>query len=120
MPYYQCPKCGGRDTYEGTELVSGSVGGGAIIGPENDLGYSPVVGVRGKSATSEQTVTKCKSCDIILGRKDYFYSPDEWNEYEKDRVVYEGNPITSNEKKFYIGTFLFIAVLIALIVFANL
>ncbi len=77
MPYYQCPKCSGRDTYEGTELVSGSKGGGAIIGPENDLGFSPVVGVGGRTATNEQTVVKCKVCDINLGQKDIRYSKQE-------------------------------------------
>ena len=77
MPYYQCPKCGGRDTYQGTELVSGSKGGGAIIGPENDLGFSPVVGVGGRTTTSEQTVVKCKTCDINLGQKDIRYSKEE-------------------------------------------
>ena len=64
MPYYQCPKCGGKDTYQGTELVSKSSGGGAIIGPENDLGFSPVVGVGGRTTTNEQTVVKCKTCHI--------------------------------------------------------
>ena len=77
MPYYQCPKCSGRDTYEGTELVSGSTGGGAIIGPENDLGFSPVVGVGGRTTTNEQTVVKCKVCDINLGQKDIRYAKQE-------------------------------------------
>jgi len=77
MPYYQCPKCSGRDTYEGTELVSGSSGGGVIIGPENDLGFSPVVGVGSRTTTNEQTVVKCKVCDINLGQKDIHYSQEE-------------------------------------------
>jgi len=77
MSYYQCPKCGGRDTYQGTEFVSGSKGGGAIIGPENDLGFSPVVGVGGKTTVDEQTVVKCKTCDINLGQKDIRYSKEE-------------------------------------------
>ena len=77
MPYYQCPKCGGRDTYQGTELVSGNKGGGAIIAPENDMGFSPVVGVSGGSRTQEQTVVKCKTCDINLGQKDIRYSKEE-------------------------------------------
>ena len=77
MAYYQCPKCGGRDTYQGTEFVSGSKGGGAIIGPENDLGFSPVVGVGGKTTVDEQTVVKCKTCDINLGQKDIRYSKEE-------------------------------------------
>ena len=77
MPYYQCPKCSGRDTYEGTELVSGSKGGGAIIGPENDLGFSPVVGTGGSKTIDQVTVVKCKKCDIILGDKDIRYSQEE-------------------------------------------
>ena len=84
MPYYQCPKCSGRDTYEGTELVSGSSGGGAIIGPENDLGFSPVVGVGGKSTVNEQTVVKCKTCDIILGQKDRFLTNQEIEKIRTD------------------------------------
>ena len=77
MPYYQCPKCSGRDTYEGTELVSGSSGGGAIIGPENDLGFSPVMKTGGKKTIDQVTVVKCKKCDIILGDKDVHYSQEE-------------------------------------------
>jgi|TARA_B100001971_G_scaffold197997_1_gene207234 hypothetical protein len=90
MPYYQCPKCGGRDTYQGTELVSGSKGGGAIIGPENDLGFSPVVGVGGRTTTSEQTVVKCKTCDIILGEKDKQYSEVEMTELLENKALVNG------------------------------
>jgi hypothetical protein len=87
MPYYQCPKCGGRDTYQGTELVSGNKGGGAIIGPENDMGFSPVVGVGGRTTTSEQTVVKCKTCDIILGQKDRHLTADEMAHSTKEYEV---------------------------------
>jgi ankyrin repeat protein len=87
MPYYQCPKCGGGDIYQGTELVSGSKGGGAIIGPENDMGFSPVVGVGGRTTTSEQTVVKCKSCDIILGQKDYYLTRAEGRVIERKRKI---------------------------------
>ncbi|MBT5715393.1 MAG: hypothetical protein HOI70_00610, partial [Opitutae bacterium] len=93
MPYYQCPKCSGRDTYEGTELVSGSSGGGAIIGPENDLGFSPVVGVGGRTTTNEQTVVKCKVCDINLGQKDIHYSQEEIerSKNEKEKSIKQQN-----------------------------
>jgi hypothetical protein len=77
MPFYQCPKCGGRNTYQGTELVSGSKGGGAIIGPENDLGFSPVMNTGGKKTIDQVTVVKCKSCDIILGDKDLHLTAEE-------------------------------------------
>ena len=77
MPYYQCPKCGGRDTYEGTELVSGSKGGSTFVGPENDLGFSPVMKTGGKKTIDQVTVVKCKKCDIILGDKDLKYTQEE-------------------------------------------
>ena len=86
MSYYQCPKCGGGDIYHGTELVSSSTGGGAIIGPENDLGFSPVVGVGGKTTVDEQTVVKCKTCDINLGQKDIRYSKEELEQIEKEET----------------------------------
>ena len=90
MPYYQCPKCSGRDTYEGTELVSGSTGGGAIIGPENDLGFSPVVGTGGSKTIDQVTVVKCKKCDIILGDKDIQYSADEIAQLKANEALVGG------------------------------
>ena len=80
MPYYQCPKCSGRDTYEGTELVSGSKGGSTFVGPENDLGFSPVMKTGGKKTIDQVTVVKCKKCDIILGDKDVRYTEAEQKE----------------------------------------
>ena len=77
MSYYQCPKCSGRDTYEGTELVSGSKRGSTFVGPENDLGFSPVVSTGGSKTVNQVTVVKCKKCDIILGDKDIYYSQEE-------------------------------------------
>ena len=84
MPYYKCQKCGGRATYKGTELVSGSKVGGAIIGPENDLGFSPVVGVGGGTSVSEETVVKCKKCDCLLGEKDLWLTETEVRSRELD------------------------------------
>jgi hypothetical protein len=101
MSYYQCPKCGGRDTYQGTELVSGSKGGGAIIGPENDMGFSPVVGVGGRTTTSEQTVVKCKTCDINLGEKDRHLTPDETEDHA--RWSREYHAAKSRRKKYLWG-----------------
>ena len=80
MPYYQCPKCSGRDTYEGTELVSGSTGGGAIIGPENALGMLPMIKTGGRKTIDQVTIVKCKACDIILGDKDVRYTESEQKE----------------------------------------
>ena len=67
--------------------MSGSKGGGAIIGPENALGMSPVVGVGGRTTTNEQTVVKCKVCDINLGQKDIRYSQEEIDRAEAQEEV---------------------------------
>ena len=109
MPYYQCPKCSGRDTYEGTELVSGSTGGGAIIGPENALGVSPVIKTGGRKTIDQVTVVKCKPCDIILGDKDVHYSQEEI-----DRSIAEEEERQENLYAFLIvaGFVLFIIIVI--------
>ena len=99
MPYYQCPKCSGRDTYEGTELVSGSSEGGAIIGPENDLGFSPVMKTGGKKTIDQVTVVKCKKCDIILGDKDLKYTEEEIDR-AKAKETEEEERITKRDKLF--------------------
>ena len=103
MPYYQCPKCSGRDTYEGTELVSGSSGGGAVIGPENALGMSPVIKTGGKKTIDQVTVVKCKKCDIILGDKDVHYSQEEIDrakaEEEERRIIEEAEDLKNSSQR---------------------
>ena len=89
MPYYQCPKCSGRDTYEGTELVSGSTGGDAVIGPENDLGFSPVMKTGGQKTIDQVTVVKCKKCDILLGDKDIYLTAEEVEKAAKEKAAKE-------------------------------
>ena len=81
MPYYVCPKCGSKDSYSGTEIVSEHKhkSGHMIAGPENHLGMTPVMRVGGSSRTEhkELTVRKCRSCDTLLGDKDLHYTKDE-------------------------------------------
>jgi hypothetical protein len=62
MPNYVCPKCGSKDHYMGTMLVSG---GGAIM-------ESPMEGIytSHKAPDKEKAVRKCKKCDTLLGDKD--------------------------------------------------
>ena len=111
MPYYQCPKCSGRDTYEGTELVSGSTGGGAIIGPENDLGFSPVMKTGGKKTIDQVTVVKCKKCDIILGDKDVHLTVEEMEEAGKEKKKSE----KKNAVKNYVALLIVLSALTAIV-----
>ena len=115
MPYYQCPKCGGRDTYQGTELVSGSKGGGAIIGPENDLGFSPVVGTAGSKTIDQVTVVKCKACDIILGNKDLHLTAEEAAKEKKEFREHIARKVKSAEGFGEFFTVLSFVIIIAVI-----
>ncbi len=86
MPYYLCPKCGSKDSYSGTEIVSEHKhkSGHMIAGPENGLGMTPVMRVGGSSRTEHKqlTVQKCRDCDILLGDKDLRYTDDELKQLE--------------------------------------
>jgi hypothetical protein len=117
MPYYQCPKCSGRDTYEGTELVSGSSGGGAIIGPENDLGFSPVVGTGGSKTIDQVTVVKCKKCDIILGDKDVQYTQEEFTKKKKHQEQKEQR---AGDILYGVVAWIIIAILVIFILFSSI
>jgi|TARA_B100001971_G_scaffold197997_1_gene207233 hypothetical protein len=112
MPYYQCPKCSGRDTYEGTELVSGSKGGGAIIGPENALGMSPVIKTGGKKTIDQVTVVKCKKCDILLGDKDLHLTPEELVRIKEEEEHYK---IIENRNTHFLKVFCWILIIISFI-----
>ena len=119
MPYYQCPKCSGRDTYEGTELVSGSSGGSAITGPVNDLGFSPVMKTGGKKTIDQVTVVKCKKCDIILGDKDlHLTSEDVAKQKREIKAVKEKIDASFGDLLTGISYAVIIAVFVALIYFA--
>jgi hypothetical protein len=81
MPYYLCPKCGSKDSYSATEIVSEHKhkSGHMFAGPENALGMTPVMRVGGSSRTEhkELTVLKCRMCDCLLGEKDAVYTKKE-------------------------------------------
>ena len=93
MPYYICPKCGSKDSYSGTEIVSEHKhkSGHMIAGQENSLGMTPVMRVGGSSHTEHKqlTVEKCKRCDILLGEKDLHYTKEERLEMRLEEVRIE-------------------------------
>ena len=76
MGYWQCPKCGSNDTYQGTEIVS-EYKKGKSVGFENEFGAAISQNIGGETTHNQMTVTKCRSCDTLLGEKDYFFTPDE-------------------------------------------
>jgi len=53
MPYYQCPKFGGHETYKGTVTSATS-------------------GFQGQA-----TVIFCETCDIQLGKKDFHHTAQD-------------------------------------------
>jgi len=90
MPYYQCPKCGSKDSYSGTEIVSEHKhkSGHMIAGPENSLSMTPVMRVGGSNHTEHKqlTVQKCRRCDTLLGDKDLHYTKQERLEIRLEEV----------------------------------
>lgn len=81
MPFYVCPKCGSKDSYEATEIVSEHRKGSSttITGPENDLGFQPSFTSHQDDETThrELTVSKCRQCDCLLGSKDLRHTEEE-------------------------------------------
>jgi len=77
MPFYECPKCGSNDTYQGTEISFNNKSGGGFVGLENESGITPYINVSGKQVQKEITVHKCRKCDCLLGQKDLRYTPSE-------------------------------------------
>ena len=93
MPYYLCPKCGSKDSYEATEIVSEHRKGRSttITGPENDLGFQPSFTSHqdGETTHRELTVSKCRQCDCLLGSKDLRLTEGELKLQREERARLE-------------------------------
>ena len=93
MPYYVCPKCGSKDSYEATEIVSEHHKGSSttITGPENDLGFQPSFTSHqdGETTHRELTVSKCRQCDCLLGSKDLRLTEGELKLQREERARLE-------------------------------
>ena len=79
---YVCPRCDSKETYIGTELVGTTKGGAGMVGPETDLGVSPVI-VSKTTSVEQHSIRKCKKCDSILGDKDFLYTDAEKLELQR-------------------------------------
>ena len=79
---YVCPRCDSKETYIGTELVGTTKGGAGMVGPETDLGVSPVM-VSKTTSVEQHSIRKCKKCDSILGDKDFLYTDAEKLELQR-------------------------------------
>ena len=94
--------------------MSGSKGGSTFVGPENDLGFSPVMKTGGKKTIDQVTVVKCKKCDILLGDKDIHYSQEEI-----DRAKAEEEVRTKKKENLYayliVGGFVLLYIVIVII-----
>ncbi len=70
MGYYTCPKCGSNESFEGTEMVS-EYKPGVTHYIENAAGQGIARQTGGKTKHTSVTVTKCKACGELLGKKDF-------------------------------------------------
>jgi hypothetical protein len=76
MGWYVCPRCGGKDTYEGSELVSHREQGSSYT-VTNEYGVGMTREIGGGASTEQVTVAKCRGCGEQLGKKDFHYSEEE-------------------------------------------
>ena len=76
MGWYVCPRCGGKDTYEGSELVSHREQGSSYT-VTNEYGVGMTREIGGGASTEQVTVAKCRGCGEQLGKKDFHYSKEE-------------------------------------------
>ena len=73
MGYWQCPRCGSREVFQGTEVV-GSSGGTVTMTNEHGMSLSRSTGME----TKQVQVIKCKACGEILSQEhNYFYTQEE-------------------------------------------
>ena len=123
MPYYLCPKCGSKDSYEATEIVSEHKKGRSttIIGPENDLGFQPSFTSHqdGETTHRELTVSKCRQCDCLLGSKDLRHTEEEIRLKRQ-----EAEKVKKDEDDFYTKLYAILWVLVGIafliaIIYAN-
>ena len=102
MPNYLCPKCGSKDSYSATEIVSEHKHKSShmVAGPENALGMTPVMRVGGSSRTEhkELSVQKCRKCDCLLGEKDAVYTKKEKLQMQL-QIAQEGKAIRMRKKR---------------------
>jgi hypothetical protein len=75
MSWYKCPRCGGTDSFQGTELVT-HVDKGSASTVHTEYG-SFTQNTSGQSRTDEVTVSKCRGCGELLSAKDYQYTQEE-------------------------------------------
>lgn len=76
MGYWECPRCGSNDAFEGTELVGGH-SQGRTVGISNEHGGFIQRHEGGELQHKEVSVIKCRDCGEILADKDYFWTEEE-------------------------------------------
>jgi hypothetical protein len=76
MGYYLCPRCGSKDSYEGTEHVLHEKQGRQVtVDNGHGMAMSRVEG--GGTERLELTLIKCRDCGETLGEKDFRLTEEE-------------------------------------------
>jgi len=83
MGYYLCPRCGSKDSYEGTEHVLHEKQGRQVtVDNGHGMAMSRVEG--GGTERLELTVIKCRDCGETLGDKDFRLTEEEIQAAEEE------------------------------------
>ena len=92
MGYWQCPRCGSHEAFEGTEVVAGGNSGSVGITTEDGVSMSRSTGLQ----TKQVTVIKCKNCgEILNGERNYHYTPEELAQIQKHNHAREARKWTN-------------------------
>ena len=77
MGYYLCPRCGSKDSYEGTEHVLHEKQGRQVTTVDNGHGMAMSRVEGGGTERLELRVIKCRDCGETLGDKDFRLTEEE-------------------------------------------
>ena len=89
MGTWTCPKCGSRDAYKGSEVVS-KYRRGPSVGIETEFGVAMSQPVNDSTEHKLKKVWKCRQCDTILKRKrNYEKSTQEINDEQRAAEIEE-------------------------------
>ena len=88
MGYYLCPRCGSKDSYEGTDHVLHEKQGRQVtVDNGHGMAMSRVEG--GGTERLELTVIKCRDCGETLGDKDFRLTEEEIQAAEDEAKLQE-------------------------------
>ena len=108
MGWYKCPRCGGTDSFQGTELVTHTEKSSAATVHTEYGSFTQNTG--GQSHPDEVVVFKCRECGELLSAKDYQYTQEELEELRRQQRA------EAEKWRWYHYLLLLVAIYLALVI----